>query len=206
MKLLGLTVQSGYRFERHAKNVAASCNWKNSRIGKVIGDLDKKTARTVTDSIIISTASYLLEIYGSKLSVQSKVQKSLNNSLRLISGGTKRTHVEDMLRSEGWLSMPNLYRLSLIMAMRRVIATRNPFLIFYHLFGVGKRQIYTLRNRGLELKWNPLLESARSCFLYSAVQEMNLHRITQQHWPDDPKEVRDTIKYLIISHHGNHNC
>ena len=207
MKLLGLTVQTGYRFDRHAKNVAASCNMKTSRIGKIIGSLDKKTAKTVTESIIISTATYLLEIYGPRLSVQSKVQKSLNNSLRMLSGGNKRTHVDDMLRSEGWLSMTNLYRLQLIMSMRRVISTRNPFLIFYHLFGVGKSQVYTLRNRGLELQWNPLLESARSCFLYAATQEMNLLHISQQLWPtDDPREIRDMIKSQVINHHGNYNC
>ena len=207
VKLLGLTVEKGYKFHRHAKNVAKAVNYKVTRLAKVIGSLSKKVAKNMTESLVHSTIYYLLEIYGHLTGVQSTVQKSLNNGVRLITGASRRDNIERQLNAEGWLNLPNMYRLSLITTLRRVVHTGVPLLCIRILTDRrGRDHDHHLRDRGMSIGWHPEATAARQCFLYQSVMISNQHRITGQHWGNmSQSEIRSSISNIlrVANYNGN---
>ena len=208
VKLLGVTVEKGYRFKKHARNVAKAVNYKVSRMSKIFDSLGKKEGKQILESLTLSSINYLLEVYGNKKGVQSIVQKSLNNAVRLLCGGGKRDDVGQMLTSSGWLNLTNMYRLALITSLRRLLDTNKPP-VCAQLLNEGQRYLrheHNLRYKGIPIGWFPQASSSRECFLLQAIEESNKHRIPHKHWGDMEKsEIRAEISKILATSNYNGN-
>ena len=206
VKLLGVTVQQNYRFQKHARNVSNSVNYKLSRLGKVLPHLERRTGKMILESLIHSTINYLLEVWGGAKTVQIKVQKSLNNALRLLTGSTMRTNVERLMSQEAWLNVPNMYRFAVVQAMRRLLKTRKPMHCWMTVCERPAVPIERdLRDRGMTFAWFPMSEKARSSFLRTGKTLMNSHRFAQRLFAGDEDEIKAEIKITLVTKNGNPN-
>ena len=109
IKLLGVLVDTDYKFTSMAKQVAASVRDKTSKLAKVLPSLSKKAKKIVTEAIILSTIDFRLDIWGESCDTQHRVQVAMNGALREMLGVKKPTdaHVENVMKEAEWLNVPN---------------------------------------------------------------------------------------------------
>ena len=210
-KLLGVTVSQGYGFGKHAKMVAATVRTKVEKLSQVTDIMDWKTRKIVFDAVILSSLTYCLSVWGWRLDWRKIAQKSMNSALRLLTGGTRYTRIEDMLTQASWLNLDNLWRLESLMSLRRLCESRNSDLMFEVLTRATNHR-YMVRQDGLKLGWNPRNSHGHNAFIWTAVKEANVLRMPQRTWYDDRKgmkmtnsQIRSTLKSELIDLYGNDN-
>ena len=91
--------------------------------------------------------------------------------------------------------------------MRRLTKTRKPLNCWKTICQrPAIPHAHDLRDRGMTFAWYPVVESAKSCFLWTGKLLMNQHRVAQRLWADmTQKEIRDELKQTLVTSHGNSN-
>ena len=173
--------------------------------------LEWKNKRTETESNIISMLSYCLAIWGLIYSWRKKVQKAMNQAVRMLLNCDMSKSMTEGLKEVGWLNMDNLWRLEQIAAMRRICSTQIPEVIFRILTSQTHHR-YMVRADGLRSGWWPLNAHGENAFVNLAVKVFNEQRIPQRIWFNDranrvmtSSEIRETIKNDLIRFYGNEN-
>ena len=92
-----MTVSQVYGFGKHAKMVVATVKTKVEKLKLLMDIMDWKTRKVVFDAVILSSLTYCLSVWGWRLDCRKIAQKSMSSALRLLTGGTRYTRIEDML-------------------------------------------------------------------------------------------------------------
>ena len=211
LKLLGVTVEKGYQFMAHAHMISAGVKAKIQKMSRVVQQLDLKKRTRVTESIVLSSLSYCLAIWGFLRKTRKKCQVAMNQAIRLVLDLDTRDSMTDGLRTLQWPNMDNLWRLEQITALTRVVKTRVPDIIHEIITRASNRRYY-IRADGLRSSWWPHNVHGERAFVNKAVEVYNDLRVGQRTWFDDRErrlmtksEVRQTLKLELFHHFGNEN-
>ena len=211
IKLLGVVIDKNYTFASHAVQVAASVNQKVEKLSTVIRYMDWKNKMDVTEAIILSTVTYCLAVWGWKYEWRKKVQKALNNAVRMLLGGNDRMSITDGLQRLGWLNMDNIWRLEQVLAMRRICSTQIPELMF-NIITAATNHRYMVRADGIRSSWWPRNSHGENAFMNLAMKTFNELRVPQRCFFNTlenrnmtKSEIRSELKHDLIVKYGNDN-
>ena len=211
IRLLGVNLDKNYKFESHATQVVATVKTKVSKLSEVVKILDYPRKKKVTESVVISTISYCLAIWGSRRKLRKKVQVAMNHAVRLVLGLDDRASISDGLQTLDWLNLDNLWRLEMVTALMRVRTSKVPAIITDILTKHTSNR-YLIRADGLRSSWWPRNTYGELAFVHQAVDAYNQLRVGQRTWFHDRErrlmtktEVRQELKKDLIRHYGNLN-
>ena len=148
VKLLGVLVDKGYSFNSHSISVAASVRNKVEKLSTVVKYLNMTNRKRITESIVISTLSYCLALWGFKKKWRRKCQKAMNTAIRMILETDNRYSITDGLALLEWPNMDNLWRLEQINVMRRITQTQIPTSVYSIITGRTQGR-YLIRADGI---------------------------------------------------------
>ena len=211
VKLLGLTVQKNYKFDKHAKILAATLRTKVEKLGKVTPYLNFKYRKRVVEAIVLSSLMYCLPVWGWSQAVRRTAQKAMNKGLRLITQQPEMSPIAEQLALVGWPNMDNLWKLESIMALKRLINLKYSPMMYDFLVRRTKHK-YMVRDDGLRVDWWPKNTHGFNAFLYTASQEYNNMRVAQSSWFNTVKnrdmtnkEICQSLLTQLIERYGNGN-
>ena len=204
-------MDKGYSFDSHATQVSATVRSKVEKMSKVVKLLDFKHKKRVTESIIVSTLSYCLAVWGFRKKTRTRCQKAFNTAIRMVLDMDSMDSISDGLATLGWLNMDNLWRLEQISALRRVCTDHVPMMI-YEILTRHTQNRYLIRADGLRSSWWPRNTHGEHAFVHLAVDVYNALRVGQRSWFHTREnrmmtksEVRRELSNDLISHFGNSN-
>lgn len=211
MKLLGVTVEKNFVFNKHANMVAATVRDKVEKLSKISSSLDYKNLKAIAEALVMSTLTYCLAVWGSRQAWRKKCQVAMNTAVRLICGGDRRMSISDALDRLEWANMDNTWRLEQVMALRRLCESKNSALM-YEVIVSQTNHRYMIRQDGLKTGWRPKNNYGLNAFMYTAVQYFNEMRVGQRLWYNDREnramtrqEIRSEIKKDLMYKYGNEN-
>ena len=203
VKLLGVTVESNYTFDDHVKSVTASMREKITKIAKIADYLTTRKLLDVMEALVVSTARYAIEIWGSTPKNQSKIQKALNDALRVVYKVGDRESMTPLITKARWLNAANLWRMSSCSTIRRLMRTRMAPDTFGIIFR-GITHAYGTRRTDVKLDWLPVTSYGRDSFLQKAVKVYNELKLNSTLIGDD-EEFKAVVKAQLIQQYGNTN-
>ena len=203
LKLLGVTVEANYCFDDHVKTVAASMRNKVSNIARIAKYMSTKKLIEVLEALVLSTARYAIEVWGSSLKNQQKIQKAINDALRLIYGAGERDSITPLIAKARWLNAANLWRLTACCTMRRLMNTRMAPETFGYIYR-GLRHLHGTRYTNVTLDWVPVTSYARNSFIFKAVEVYNALRLNSTLFEDD-EDFKSVVKAQLKQKYGNGN-
>ena len=205
VKLLGLFIDSDYKFQTHVSKVCAKLRFKIANIARVRPYISEERAKLITEALVLSTVNYMSVLYLRLPSNQKKIQKLVNKAMRVVLKADKRTHIEDMNRELYWLNMENNFEFQLIMSMRRI---RQRLMIapvtFRDVFTNQDLTLYRLRSVHLRVNWRKYTAHGRNSFVYQAIQGFNRYELNSQYFESELEFKRD-VKFKIYRDNNNGN-
>ena len=97
MKLLGVTVSQGYQFTNHVSKTISKVSQRLSHVKRLGRYLTEDRMKQVVDSMVMSVLRFGLEFCGRDHTNLVRLQKTLNNVLRVVTRSGWRTSVRWML-------------------------------------------------------------------------------------------------------------
>ena len=80
MKLLGVTVEKNFVFNKHANMDAATVRDKVEKLSKISASLDYKNLKTIAGYLVMSTLTHCLAFWGSRQAWRMKCQVAMNRN------------------------------------------------------------------------------------------------------------------------------
>ena len=201
--LLGCTLQDNTSWQMHLDTGHNALIPKlRKRLGaiKYIGkDLPQKARLLLINSYLISTLLYLLPVWaGTDIKYLNKIQVTLNNAARFVSGQGRRAHTLDLMKSCGWLTIRELaiyhtnittwklvnWSIPLNLSKRitieqgNLISTRHPRIL---------NSARSYRWRAIDA-WNVQPEYLRTCCMIQSFKKMSKSWILERRPPDPDLE------------------
>ena len=209
LKLLGLWWDSDYKFGTHISKVAQKVNFKLANMARVRPYLDDEDMKRYAVSLVLSVMTYCAELYLRLPQTQKRLQKLLSRTMRLVINAPLLTHIDDLLMITCWSNPANMYRYSVITAMRRMLKSGIPPVSMRHFREAlsRPRAHYHLRGQDMPMAWPKLNCHGRSSFLVMAAISYNEINIFGRYFEEskNDKVFKNTVKALLHSYHGNRN-
>ena len=200
--LLGLKVSHLYTFDNHASLVVARMTHKIPYLVKLKKYLAPDNLKRVAEAVCMSVMMYGYEVYGTRLSVQRKVQKGQNQVMRILLDEERTADVGIMLNRLGWVNAKISQKLCSIMLLRRIMVTGCSALC-HNLVEQGQQlrnDRYPGRPREWRIAWQPSVRMAKRSFLCNALDSFNDCRLYQRgldHKRDFKQTAKRSLKRLI---------
>ena len=173
IKLLGLTVQAGLRFEAHIENVSRSVRAKIHELYKVQHVMSFSLLKRTVEALCLSKIFYAMEIYNNTAEISKSIQRLMNIALCLVCHGDMRSRVSVMLEKTGWLNSTNKTALLRLMMLRKILLTRAcP--VTWSKIRRGSVHHHNTRDVSINLTWNPISAFSLNSFLQMSVKLWNL--------------------------------
>ena len=206
VRLLGLWIDSDYRFGTHTDKVLQKLRFKIANLNRVRKYLEQNKARQLTESLVISTIAYMGTLYLRLPTNQKRVQKMMNSAARSVLQCHPRTHVVEMLRELYWLNSPNLWEYLMVCVMRRLKEGLLKAPVSYNeLFIIKDQEMQRLRNaRDLKVQWTKMQSHGLNSFLHNACLAFNKYRFATEYFEDE-EEFKKTAKLRVFSRNVNGN-
>ena len=125
VKLLGIVVESNYRFSAHTSNLISKSNQRLAHIAKVRGMVPEKQLRMMMDALVFSVLSWGLELAGRDLVNLKRLQIVQNVGMRILTNSEMEMSIRIMIQRLKLLNMRNLARLRWMTQIRRVINQKS---------------------------------------------------------------------------------
>ena len=205
VRLLGLFIDNSYKFVTHTEKVCQKLRFKVANLNRVRPYLTEKMAVMLTESLVISTISYMGTIYLRLPNNQRKVQRLLNLAARCVLKAGPRTHVEDMMTELYWLNTTNFWEYLLIMAMRRIKERLMLAKItFTEIFVVVNPALRNLRSSDLKVQWTRLNSHGVNSFAHNGCTAYNKYNLAPE-WFEDEEFFKKQIKFRVFTQNQNGN-
>ena len=205
IKLLGLWFDNDYSFRTHADKVVQKVNFKLANLARVRPYLDDEDMRKYAESLVLSVINYCAELYLRPVPIQKRIQKCLNRVMRLVLNAPLRTHIDDLIQILQWHNASNLYRFSIVTAMRRLIKTGMAPVSFRLHCEAKRTGHYHLRTQDCPLPWTRMNCHARNSFLAQAAYVYNELNLYPQYFSEEnqDKSFKLHCKMAVRIHFGN---
>ena len=205
VRLLGLWIDSGYKFDVHTQKVCQKLRFKLANINRVRPYISQERAKMITEALVHSTIGYMAVVYLRLPNNQKKVQKLLNVAARIVLKAHRRTHIEEMLRELYWLNTTNMYEYLLICVMRRMVKQMMTAPVaFGEVLGNKIPGLYKLRTQHLRVQWSRITNHGRNSFCFMAVEAFN-HYELHGAWFGDEETFKVVVKFKIFKGRPNGN-
>ena len=205
VRLLGLWIDNDYKFETHTQKVCQKLRFKIANLNRVRPYLSQERARMITESLVLSTISYMGTLYLRLPSNRKKIQKLMNLAARSVLKAGPRTHVEDLLRELYWLNTTNFHEYLLICVLRRLrMRAMTAPVTMEELFSNKFPGLYKLRQVHIRVQWQKISSHGRNSFAYSSSQAFNKYELNGQ-WFGDEETFRAVVKFRIFKDNPNGN-
>ena len=203
IKLLGLTVQSGMKFNKHISKTSAAVRHRLHEISKIQHLLPFDLLKRIIESLCLSKLYYAMEVYNTTREISKQIQRTMNVCLRVACHGDMKTRIKTMLEKTGWLNADNKTTFVRIMMLRKIMLTRCCS-VTWSLIQRGTIHGHNTRDNRLNLTWNPLTKFAGDSVLTSAVQKWNFLGLSA--WDIVSKtKFKNKLPEEIIKKFGNDN-
>ena len=206
VKLLGLHIDSDYKFSSHTDKVCNKVRFKLANIARVRPYISEDRAKLITESLVMSTVNYMSVLYLMLPSNQKRIQKLVNRAMRIILSADKRAHIEDLNRELYWLNMANNYEYQLIASMRRI---RQRLMItpvtFREVFLNTDFTLYKLRSVHLRVQWRKYTSHGRNAFVFQAVNACNRYELNSNVSFENEKHFKIHAKFIVYKNNSNGN-
>ena len=205
VRLLGLWIDSNYRFETHMEKVCQKLRFKIANITRARPYLSMEKAKLITESLVLSTISYMAVVYLRLYTNQKKVQKLMSKAAWVVLNAEARTHVEDLLRELYWLNCTNFYEYLLICSIRR-LRERNMIapMTISELFENKYQQLHRLRSVHLRVQWPKIRSHGRNSFAFMGAQSYNRYELNGE-WFGDEETFKVVAKWRVFRSNPNGN-
>ena len=205
VKLLGLHIDNSYRFTTHTEKVCQKLRFKLANLNRVRPYLSQGKAKLITESLVMSTISYMATLYLRIPSNRKKIQKLMNVSARSVLRAPPRSHVEDLLRELYWLNTENLWEYLLICVMRRLRERllRAP-ISFEEVFVNRNPELRRLRGNDLRVQWTRMTSHGLNSFISNGCEAYNKYNLNPEMFLNE-EVFKETVKFRIFSRCSNGN-
>ena len=134
-KLLGCWLHQDMKFKEHIQNHDESLlRSLNSRVGalKKVGKVATfATRKMIADGIFMSKLLYLITLWGGSAKyLLESLQKAQNRAARAVTKLDWNTHVAELLKQCGWLSVQQLIVYHSVVQVYQVLRIKSPEFLF----------------------------------------------------------------------------
>ena len=109
LRLLGLYIDNKLTYKKHTEVIQGRLKAKIEALTKVQGKASLNMMKEVTVALVHSTIEFMAELYLRDASNQKRIQKMLNDAMRMLLDRPVGDSCTDMLSTLGWLNVPNMY-------------------------------------------------------------------------------------------------
>ena len=202
VRLLGISVDKDYKFETQVKEIENAMNYRTAKIAPIAKFLPFRRRKEVLEAIVISKARYGIEIWCKTHKSQVRIQKAMNNALRVLFQ-TDTDSAESMLQRARWLNAANLTRQCQCATLKRIMDTRNsPETFGYILRGFQHR--YGTRFNDVVADYQPKSSIWSSSFLAQSIASYNALRLNGRLF-EDYEDWKTTVHVELKMKYGNTN-
>ena len=155
----------------------------------------------VCDTMIVSIARYGMELWCRSRANQIKVQRVLNNVLRMVYEAGRRSSATALIMQSGWLNAHNMHHLISCCTLRRLLFTRAA----PYTFSLIRRELqrYETRNNDVVLSVRSQNSYGDNCYIISAVAMYN--RLGLAGAILSPDEFKSICRSRLVTEYGNSN-
>ena len=206
VKLLGLHIDNSYKFTTHTEKVCQKLRFKLANLNRVRPYLSERKAKMITESLILSTISYMSTLYLRLPNNRKKIQRLMNISARSVLKAHPRTHVVDLLRELYWLNAENLWEYQLICVMRRLRQGLLRALVsFAEVFINPNPELGRLRNSNdLRVQWTRMTSHGLNSFISNACTAYNKYNLNPELFISEDS-FKESIFFRIFTQNTNGN-
>ena len=200
VKLLGVTFNKFYKFDKHVDGVVAKISARNGQLSKIANLADQQTTKMVANAVVNSVAQYGCEVYGKDPKQMNRIQVKLNNTMRITTHAKRRTRINDMLRELDWLKMVETVQFNKTMLLHKILSTQAaPYCTKMIHEGMMSHQTkYPVRQVELRIAWNPRhARTGSTSFIHTAVKLYNQVKIMGKKLKTE--SIRKHVKSIIKS-------
>ena len=178
LRLLGLYIDNKLTYKKHTEVIRGRLKAKIEALTKVQGKASLNTMKEVTVALVHSTIEFMAELYLRDASNQKRIQKMLNDAMRMLLDRPVGDSCTDMLSTLGWLNVPNMYRWVCIRTMRRMKDGPSMMPETYSKLKLNDDPERNLRYNSLKIDWRVNTKWTRESYIARAVNlynELGLH-------------------------------
>ena len=121
VKLLGIVVESNYKFVAHTSGLISKANQRLAHIAKVKDLVPKKHLKLMMDALVFSILGWGLEMVGRDLMNLKRLQLVQNVGMRILTNSGMEMSIRVLIQRLKMLNMLNLTRFRRMAQIRRVI-------------------------------------------------------------------------------------
>ena len=202
VRLLGIVVDKDYKFDTHTREIEAAMNYRTAKIANVARYLPKWRLKEVLEAVVLSKARYAMEIWCKTHKSQVRIQKAMNNALRLLHN-TEKDLVAKMLKEAKWLNAANLTRLCQCATLKRIMMTRNSPETFKMILR-GFQHRYGTRFSDVVADYQPRSAIWSTGFLSQSMKTYNDLKLNARSFEDE-EEWKLVVQAELCDKYGNEN-
>ena len=198
VKLLGLTVDKHYKFDKHVDIITEKMSRRNGQLSKLAGQADEQTMQMLATSTIQSIATYGAHVYAADQKNVNRVQVKLNKTMRLVTKSKLIVSIADLLVKMKWLKMQEQVDLCKLNVLYNIVTTSSAPFCATLIADARHQTRYVVRERELKIAWRArLARRGQKSFLVTAVKLFNQTKIAGKVIPQ--KKVGQYFKQTLLS-------
>ena len=141
--LLGADLSNNFQWNQHIRDgdkaLMKSLAKKNTALKRISGISDFKTRKIIGSSLIMSTLTYIIQVYGSCSGyLVNMLQVQQNNAARHITKLPWMTSTETLLKQCNWLSVAQLVVYHSLILLHKVLTEQRPLYIYEKIKNVSR--------------------------------------------------------------------
>ena len=125
VKLLGMTVESNYKFTAHTSKLISQAHQRLAHVAKVKDMIPHKQLRILMDSMVFSVLDWGLELVGRDLTNLKRLQLVQNVAMRILTNSEMEMSIRVMIQRLKMMNMLNRTRFKRMTLMRRILKHRS---------------------------------------------------------------------------------
>ena len=206
VKLLGLTVDNKYSFDKHSRLTISRMNHRLTKLKPLVSLTGPGTMTNVAESLVMSIPRYNCDIWLNNKNIQSRVQKTANMAMRCVTNKPNDYPVREMLKSCGWLNMKNLHEYTKLTRCYSIFHHEAADVSYKLWRKVEIRdRAYRTRVRQWKIAWTARKRGTEaSSFILSAVSLCNLLGLNSRIFTNKT-QLKHYCKTKLIEKNGNDN-
>ena len=196
-RLLGARISNNFLWNLHVRDdefsMFRSLTSKCNALSKVSSLASFKTRKMVASGLILSTLTYIIQVYGGCSSyLITMLQVLQNKAARSVTKLPWRTSTETLLSQCGWLSVKQLVKFHSLVLLFKVKTDKKPVYIFNH---IGTQAGRNTRQEADRISAN-FLKDARN--LETGTARKTFIPRTVDDWNELPDEIRAAVSQQVF--------
>ena len=200
VKLLGIVVQSNYKFTAHTSKLVSSANLRLAHIAKVRNMVPEKQLRMMMDALVFSVLNWGLELVGRDLTNLKRLQLVQNVAMRILTNSEMEMSIRVMIMRLRMLNMVNMARLRKMTQIRRVIQQQKCPLTWSYVVMPRENSRTQLMRTTFP---NNLSRQSGKALLINGLKLLNDSNWLRDRYGDSDKAFKESSRKYILENFDN---